>query len=349
MNHDIGKGLSEAYKTLYSTVENADGESFVEVQDFVIEKGMSSSEMSSVLKGHKYSKKQLLDMSKKSTKEGRHGEADAFYKEFSKEEKTCAHNIEGEECPLHGKKKCPSEVKEAAVSKAQQRFMGMVYATKKGKAAPSPEVAAAAASMTKKDAKDFAGTKHDKLPEKKGRYREQYENYKEDLLEYHLEKYESWIESLHEQGYDISKWEKEELVDTYIKENNLWSSANTIKEATRAAKEGKKDEHRVGVEIRAKQASKSLEAKKERQKVLDKHEKKTGTKLDISKSPEGKSHAKNFPGSRQKKKVKGAKETPLETHNRRVGRDTLRKLKHGKTSKEKKYDAAMAKHTSRFD
>ena len=51
------------------------------------EKGMSSDEMSSVLKGHKYTKRQLLDMSKKSTKEGRHGEADALYKEFQKEEK----------------------------------------------------------------------------------------------------------------------------------------------------------------------------------------------------------------------------------------------------------------------
>lgn len=49
-------------------------------------KGMSKDEMSSILKGHKYSKKELLDMSKKSTKEGRHGEAAAFYQEFEKEE-----------------------------------------------------------------------------------------------------------------------------------------------------------------------------------------------------------------------------------------------------------------------
>jgi len=55
-----------------------------------------------------------------------------------------------------------------AVSKAQQRFMGMVYATKKGDMTnPSPEVAKAAASIKKKDAKDFASTKHKKLPEKK--------------------------------------------------------------------------------------------------------------------------------------------------------------------------------------
>ena len=55
-----------------------------------------------------------------------------------------------------------------AVSKAQQRFMGMVYAVKKGEmSAPSSEVADAAASMKKKDAKDFASTKHKGLPEKK--------------------------------------------------------------------------------------------------------------------------------------------------------------------------------------
>ena len=55
-----------------------------------------------------------------------------------------------------------------AVSRAQQRFMGMVYATKKGDMTnPSPEVAKAATSMKKKDAKDFASTKHKGLPDKK--------------------------------------------------------------------------------------------------------------------------------------------------------------------------------------
>jgi len=51
-------------------------------------------------------------------------------------------------------------------SKAQRRFMAMVYSTKKGKKAMSPEVAAAAESMTKKEAKKFAKTKHKGLPEK---------------------------------------------------------------------------------------------------------------------------------------------------------------------------------------
>tara|TARA_Y100000004_G_scaffold107720_1_gene120808 strand:- start:306 stop:860 length:555 start_codon:yes stop_codon:yes gene_type:complete len=59
-------------------------------------------------------------------------------------------------------------VSEAAVSKAQQRFFGMVRAAQKGEMEnPSPEVAKVAASAKRSDVKKFASTKHDKLPEKK--------------------------------------------------------------------------------------------------------------------------------------------------------------------------------------
>ena len=52
-----------------------------------------------------------------------------------------------------------------AVSKAQQRFMGMVHATQKGDMeAPSPEVAKVAKDMSDKDAKDYASTSHKGLP-----------------------------------------------------------------------------------------------------------------------------------------------------------------------------------------
>ena len=56
---------------------------------------------------------------------------------------------------------------EKSGSKSQQRFMGMVHAAKKGEKAASPEVAKAASSIKKKDAKEFASTKHKGLPEKK--------------------------------------------------------------------------------------------------------------------------------------------------------------------------------------
>ena len=54
-----------------------------------------------------------------------------------------------------------------ALSKKQQRFFGIVRAIQKGEMAPTtPETAKAAATMKKKDVKDFASTKHKKLPEK---------------------------------------------------------------------------------------------------------------------------------------------------------------------------------------
>lgn len=62
--------------------------------------------------------------------------------------------------------KSEEELDEKAVSKKQQKFMGMVHATQKGEKAPSKEVAKVAKEMPKKAATDFASTKHKGLPEK---------------------------------------------------------------------------------------------------------------------------------------------------------------------------------------
>lgn len=56
---------------------------------------------------------------------------------------------------------------EKAVSKAQQRFMGMVHAVHKGDKPASKEVEKVAKGMSHKSAKDFASTKHKGLPAKK--------------------------------------------------------------------------------------------------------------------------------------------------------------------------------------
>ena len=53
-----------------------------------------------------------------------------------------------------------------AVSKAQQKFMGMVHAAQKGEKPASAKVAKVAKKMKKKSAKDFASTKHKGLPYK---------------------------------------------------------------------------------------------------------------------------------------------------------------------------------------
>jgi hypothetical protein len=123
-------------------------------------------------------------------------------------------------------------------------------------------------------------------------------------------------------------------------------SFTNFMEARRMDKEGV-DRGDSGRAARAERAKASVAAVKKRQSVLDKHEKKTGTKLDISKSVEGKAHARNHPGSRQAPKERGAKETPQETQNRRVNRSNARVIKHGFTKKEK--EASRGMYSSRFD
>lgn len=59
-----------------------------------------------------------------------------------------------------------SVIAEKAVSKKQQKFMGMVHAAQKGEKPASKEVGKVAKTMKKSDAKDFAKTKHKGLPEK---------------------------------------------------------------------------------------------------------------------------------------------------------------------------------------
>ncbi len=70
-----------------------------------------------------------------------------------------------------------------ANSKSQQRFMGMVHKCKKTGDCSSPEVSKAAESMTAKDAKSFASTKHDGLPNKVA---ESHLTFKEYLMEFDI-------------------------------------------------------------------------------------------------------------------------------------------------------------------
>jgi len=75
-----------------------------------------------------------------------------------------------------------------AVSKKQQRFMGMVHALNKGEIKPSDvskDVQDVAKDMKKKDAKDFASTKHKGLPMKK----EQMINRLKEMIKQELSEY----------------------------------------------------------------------------------------------------------------------------------------------------------------
>jgi hypothetical protein len=66
----------------------------------------------------------------------------------------------------HAEQSEEKPIAEKAVSKKQQKFMGMVHAAQKGEKPASKEVAKTAKSMGKKAAEDFAATKHKGLPEK---------------------------------------------------------------------------------------------------------------------------------------------------------------------------------------
>ena len=57
------------------------------------------------------------------------------------------------------------------MSQQQQKFMGMVHAMQKGEKVKgaSPELKKVARTMGKKDARDFASTKHRGLPKRVGK------------------------------------------------------------------------------------------------------------------------------------------------------------------------------------
>ena len=101
------------------------------------------------------------------------------------------------------KKEDYEPLEEKAVSKAQQRFFGMVRAAQKGEMEdPSPEVSKAAASMSKSDVKDFAKTKHAKLPEKKETKEEisLVDSILENLQAQRLKRYDKRLKKFVQQG-----------------------------------------------------------------------------------------------------------------------------------------------------
>jgi len=106
-----------------------------------------------------------------------------------------------------------------SVSKKQQRFMVMVHALQKGdisKKDVSPEVKKAAKTMNKKDAKDFASTKHKGLPNKVKK-----------------EVFEKVFDVLSRRGYWNAKIKKEsinllynKLTESIERNDFLWLSRN---------------------------------------------------------------------------------------------------------------------------
>ena len=64
-----------------------------------------------------------------------------------------------------------------------------------------------------------------------GRHRLAYEKYKTELQEDYINKFDTWVGSFCDEGYDIDRWERGELFDAFINENNLWNSKESVYDA----------------------------------------------------------------------------------------------------------------------
>ena len=64
-----------------------------------------------------------------------------------------------------------------------------------------------------------------------GKFRQEWEALKIIETENHREKFDTWLEGIAEEGYDIDRWTDKELVDTFINENDLWDSRESVETA----------------------------------------------------------------------------------------------------------------------
>ena len=83
--------------------------------------------------------------------------------------------------------------------------------------------------------------KEDQMRQKnEGTFRAEWEAFKLIEREDYIERFENWKNGLVEEGYDVSRWSKEDLVETFITENDLFSSQQSIIDALfEADKKGK--------------------------------------------------------------------------------------------------------------
>ena len=64
-----------------------------------------------------------------------------------------------------------------------------------------------------------------------GKFRKEREALKLIENENYREQFDKWLDGIVEEGYDIERWSDEELVDTFINENNLWASREAVDSA----------------------------------------------------------------------------------------------------------------------
>ena len=131
-----------------------------------------------------------------------------------------------------------------AVSKAQQKFMGMVHAVQKGDMeAPSKEVEKAADSMSKKDAKDFASTKHKGLPmHKETISKERLKELVKEVMVEEADYQEFFKKALEKAGKSIPQMSDEEKKAFFNKVDSAWNGRGEKNEDLKG------DQHKLDVD-----------------------------------------------------------------------------------------------------
>lgn len=170
-----------------------------------------------------------------------------------------------------------------AKSRSQQRFMGMVHNCQKTGKCASKEVAKTAKSMKKKDAEDFASTKHAGLPDKKKKQRKKKKKIKENTMNKEKKLSVGFINDIYDKNYSAARHKLAGIVDEKIKgrirniasgtiEEKAKPSAGTTKkkrsETVKKAKKGK-DIGKKGKNFKkvAAKAAKEYGSKKKGEKV----------------------------------------------------------------------------------
>lgn len=131
-----------------------------------------------------------------------------------------------------------------AVSKAQQKFMGMVHAVQKGDMeAPSKEVEKAADSMSKKDAKDFASTKHKGLPmHKETISKERLKELVREVMKEESEYQAFFKKALEKAGKSIPQMSDDEKKSFFDKIDSAWNNKGEKNEDLKG------DQHKLDVD-----------------------------------------------------------------------------------------------------
>jgi len=130
-----------------------------------------------------------------------------------------------------------------AVSKAQQRFMGMVHAAQKGETPASADVAKAAKEIDPKDAKDFASTSHKGLPSKKETIsKERLKELVKEVMIEEAEYQEFFKKALEKAGKSISQMSDDEKKEFFNKIDSAWNGKGTKSEALKG------DQHKLDVD-----------------------------------------------------------------------------------------------------